>query len=139
MITASDPEYIKAMAEMGDPIAESALRKPPVACFARLVAARARRRPSAELRLQACCTGCCTHVPEEVWIALDRAHPHFPLEGPGNRQALAVLIAPLLATQDWRFCRCYLSGRPEHRFISRLVDTVAANAAAELLAAGGAR
>jgi hypothetical protein len=126
---------VHALREMTQPI--------PIACYARLVAARARRRPSeptAELRIQLHCTGCCVCVPLEVWSALDRAHPDFPLEGPDRRQVLAARFAPLMAREGWKFCRCYWGHRPEHRFLFCLVDTGAANAAAALLAAsGGAR
>jgi hypothetical protein len=125
----------------------------PIGTFARLAFARARRLPVAPRilcvrqglpgmqasRLEPCQAGC-AHVAGQVWTALECAYPDLPLEGPGNRQALAALFAPLMAQQGWRFCRCYLGGLAEHRFISRLVDTPAANAAAELLAAaGGAR
>jgi hypothetical protein len=107
------------------------------ACFARLAAARARRRPSADLERQARCTGRCALVPREVWTALECAYPDSPIEGPGHRQVLAARFAPLMRSQAWRFCRCYRAGRPEHRFIARLVDTEAANAAADALAAEG--
>lgn len=89
-------------------------------------------RPSVDLERQAKCTGLCSHVPEEVWSALDRAYPDVPIEGPRHRQVLAALFAPLMARQGWRFCRCYRGGLPEHRFISRLVDTGEANTAADL-------
>jgi hypothetical protein len=37
-----------------------------------------------------------------------------------------------MAGQGWRFCNCYPARvRPEHRFISHLVDTGQANAAAD--------
>ena len=118
----------------------------PIATFARLAFARARRRrgptvaaqaPSPDLRRQLCCTGACLHVPEEVWSALDAAHPDHPIEGPRHRQILAALFAPLMAAHGWQFCNCYRAGRAEHRFISRLVDTEAANAWAALIAAKG--
>lgn len=127
----------------------------PIGTFARLAFARARRGSSVELEHQVSCTGICSHVPEEVWSALDSAYPDVPIEGPRHRQVLAALFAPLMAVQGWRFCRCYLTGfpatglrrwdvqggLPEHRFISRLVDTGEANTAADLAVefAGGAR
>lgn len=105
----------------------------PIGCFARLAAARARRRPSAELQTQNACNGRCVLVPREVWTALECAYPDFPVEGAGRRQVLAARFAPLMGREAWRFCRCYRAGRPEHRFIARLVDTEAANAAADAL------
>jgi hypothetical protein len=110
----------------------------PFACFAALEAARAHRRPSVPLQRQAHCAGCCTRVPEEIFTALDCAYPPHPAGSRdlniGPRQ-VAALIAPLMASGGWRFCRCYRAGlTPEHRFISRLIDTAAANAAAESLA-----
>jgi hypothetical protein len=107
----------------------------PIGSFARLVAARARRRTTAEFERQTPCAGCCARVPEEVWDTLDSAYPDAMPEGPENRQQLAALFAPFMALHGWRFCSCYRANRPEHRFISRLVDTDRANAAAELLAA----
>lgn len=118
----------------------------PIGTFARLAFARSRRRgdnyaiviplkppiKSPELERQASCAGLCSHVPEEVWTALDSAYPDVPIEGPRHRQVLAALFAPLMARQGWRFCRCYRGGLPEHRFISRLVDTGEANSAADL-------
>src|SRR6266700_1702687 len=70
-------------------------------------------RPTADLLRQAKCAGLCSHVPEEVWAALDRAYPKFPLEGADQRQVLASLFAPLMAAQGWRFCRCYRGSLPE--------------------------
>jgi len=76
---------------------------------------------------EAACIGRCAHVHIRVWDALEATYPEQALEGPRHRQALAALFAPLMARGGWRFCRCYLGARPEHRFIQRLVDTEFAN------------
>jgi hypothetical protein len=128
----------------------------PIGTFARLEAARARwRKPAEPIRIEpgiVCvrqhlssmpasrpgpCRAGCAHVADEVWAALDGAYPDFPLEGPGHRQALAGFFAPFMALEGWRFCSCYLGHLPEHLFISRLVDTAAANAAADSLGKAG--
>jgi hypothetical protein len=71
----------------------------------------------------------CALVPREVWAALDCACPDVQV----TRAQLAERISPLMAIGDWRFCACYRHGATaEHRFISRLIDTVAANAAADV-------
>lgn len=89
--------------------------------------------PSPELNRQAHCSHIdCVSVPEEVWIALDLAWPDFPLAGANGRLDIATLLSPLMAIQDWRFCKCYRAGvSAGHRCVYRLVDTVAANAAAD--------
>lgn len=118
----------------------------PIGTFARLAAARARRALPANLQRTAApsvandCGGRCAHVPDQVWNALETVYPRVALEGPGCRQALAVLFAPVMAAQGWRFCRCYhRTGLAEHRFICHLVNTGAANAAADALKEEGAR
>jgi hypothetical protein len=117
----------------------------PIGTFARLVAARARRALSTKVQRPAAtpaanaCAGSCAHVPDQVWSALEAVYPRFALEGPGCRQALAALFAPVMAAQGWRFCRCYhRTGLAEHRFICHLVNIPAANAAADALKEEGA-
>jgi len=86
-------------------------------------------RPSPMNSMQNC-LGTCIHVPDEVSAAVFDSLRVIP-EGSSDPEACdarAVVIAPRMAREGWRFCPCFPEGiTPQHAHIFGLVQTNFAN------------
>ena len=92
--------------------------------------------------MQACSGDNCEWVPHEVCEAVVDSLKHAPV-GNGHvneRDACALILAPRMAREGWRFCPCFPLGRTQqHRQIFALVDTFLANKLAHKEARGMAQ
>jgi hypothetical protein len=87
--------------------------------------------PMSTMRL---CQGMCDEVPNEVCEAVFETLNAIPgvYRECNVREALATLIAPRMAKEDWRFCPCFPSKRTvQHAQIFDLVHTNMANRLAQ--------
>ena len=92
--------------------------------------------------MQACSGDNCEWVPHEVCEAVVDSLKHGPgLNSHANeRDARALILAPRMAREGWRFCPCFPLGRTQqHRQIFELVHTDLANKLAHKEARGMAQ
>lgn len=79
-----------------------------------------------------CCDGT---VPADVWMAIVCI---LGMHGPMKRLTFSVHVGALMASQGWRFCRCYRHQlTAAHSAVYALLDPVQANFAADDIAEGG--
>jgi hypothetical protein len=82
------------------------------------------------MRTMHLCQGMCDEVPDEVCEAVFEALNSIPgvYRECNEREAMATLVAPRMAKEDWRFCPCFPTKRtPQHARIFDLVHTNMAN------------
>jgi|HubBroStandDraft_6_1064221.scaffolds.fasta_scaffold1965991_1 hypothetical protein len=76
------------------------------------------------------CKGTCHEVPDEVCEAVFETLNSMPgvYRECSQREALAMLVAPRMAKEGWRFCPCFPTKRTtQHAQIFELVHTNMAN------------
>jgi hypothetical protein len=76
------------------------------------------------------CKGKCDRVPDEVSEAVFETRYSIPgvYRECSQREALAMLVAPRMAKEGWRFCPCFPTKRTtQHAQIFELVHTNMAN------------
>ena len=82
------------------------------------------------MRTMHLCEGMCDDVPNEVCDAVFETLNSIPgvYRECSEREALATLVAPRMATEGWRFCPCFPTRRTtQHARIFDLVHTNMAN------------
>jgi hypothetical protein len=74
------------------------------------------------------CSGHCDGVSDEVRDAVFASVKRVPAGDGNERDARAADLAPLMAVEGWRFCRCFPVLRTaRHEMIDSLVHTDLAN------------
>ena len=74
------------------------------------------------------CSGHCDGVPEEVRDAVFASVKRVPAGDGDERGARAADLAPRMAAEGWRFCRCFpMLTTKQHEMIHSLVHTDLAN------------
>jgi hypothetical protein len=81
------------------------------------------------------CSGHCDHVQGEVRDAVFASVQRVPAGCGGERYARAADLAPRMALEGWRFCRCFpMLTTAQHEMIDSLVHTALANRLAHWMA-----
>jgi hypothetical protein len=81
------------------------------------------------------CTGGCDGVPDEVCDAVFASIKRIPACDGDERYARAADLAPHMAVEGWRFCRCFpMLTTTRHEMIHSLVHTDLANRLAHWIA-----